>query len=114
MRSASLQLAFVALGTCLSVACSAAPEKDKKPPVSTLTPQPLIELEGKVEVKGTKENPTTFFVVGKKTYSVIGKLERIIRGSYKNKTIKLAGIVVSEPGEKPGIFDAKEIVVILY
>ncbi|MCE9596566.1 MAG: hypothetical protein K8S54_01230 [Spirochaetia bacterium] len=113
MNKSALQIAFLMLGSIFSVACSAAPDKDS--PVTTLSVQPLTELEGKVEVKGTADKPITLFTTSGKTYTITGKLERMIRGSYKNKTIKLAGTIVQESSEKkPGIFEAKEIVVILY
>ncbi len=98
-------LAFLVL---FSLSCSSEPEKKDPPPA-------LTEIEGTIQVKGSKDAPVCMMqLADNSTYQITGKLEKMLRGMYNGKKIKIAGIVRDAPsGSKPGVFEVKEIVVIL-
>ncbi len=106
MRNPALAAAFLMIATCSS-STSANTELAQAPE--------LTEIEGTIQVKGTKDAPiTSIELPGGLSYTLQGKLEKMVRGMYRGKNLKIAGNVVTEakPG-KPGVFEVKEIVVIL-
>ena len=98
----------LALLLLFPLACSSEPEKKDPPPA-------LTEVEGIILVKGTKDAPVCMIqLADSSTYQVTGKLEKMLRGMYKGKSVKIAGNVREAPsGSKPGLFEVREIVVIL-
>lgn len=106
MRSPALAAALLMIATCSS-STSANTELAEAPK--------LTEIEGTIQVKGSASSPiTSIDLPGGLSYTLQGKLEKMVRGMYRGKNLKIAGKIITEakPG-KPGVFEVKEIVVIL-
>lgn len=97
----SILLNFVLITNCGSI--------DTRIEAANLQP---IELNGKISVvtqNGTKTPQLT--TNDGKTYTITGKLDRMIRDFYRGQVLRLSGHIEAEPsGNEPGIFKVEEII----